>query len=43
MGGSLTLFAVLRDLQQLLACWSGTCPTCRRRLPPETAYLHGPP
>ena len=43
-GGRLTsLFEVVRELQQLLACWQGTCPTCRRRLSPETLYLHPPP
>jgi len=37
------LFEIARELQQLLACWQGTCPTCRRRLPPDTAYLRRPP
>ncbi len=42
-GGRLTsLFEVVRELQQLLACWQGTCPTCRRRLPPDTPYLKQP-
>jgi len=42
-GGRLTsLFEVVRELQELLACWQGTCPTCRRRLPPDTLYLHPP-
>ena len=36
-GGRLTsLFEVVRELQTLLACWHATCPTCRRRLPPDT-------
>jgi len=26
----LSLFAVLRELQRLLACWTGACPTCGR-------------
>jgi DDE superfamily endonuclease len=42
-GGSLTLFQLVGELQRLLACWSGTCPTCRRRLPPTTTFLRGPP
>ena len=43
-GGRLTsLFEVARELQQLLACWQGTCPTCRRRLLPNTPYLQQPP
>jgi hypothetical protein len=33
-GGSLSLFALLRELQPLIAFWTGHCPTCRRRLPP---------
>ncbi|MGI8594820.1 MAG: IS701 family transposase, partial [Solirubrobacteraceae bacterium] len=41
--GDLTLFRVLRELQQLVACWSGTCPTCKRRLPRKTAYLKASP
>ena len=41
-GGSLTLFAIVRELQALLACWHGTCPTCHRELPPDH-YLHPPP
>ncbi|MBM3123234.1 MAG: hypothetical protein FJZ97_13780 [Chloroflexi bacterium] len=39
----LSLFAALRELQRLLACWAGACPTCGRRLPPSTVYLHVPP
>jgi SRSO17 transposase len=34
-GSSLSLFALARELQALLACWQGTCPTCRRELPPN--------
>ena len=34
-GGSLTLFGIVRELQALLACWQGTCPICRRELPPD--------
>ena len=41
-GGSLTLYALLRELQRLIACWHGHCPTCRRPLPP-TSPLRGPP
>ena len=41
-GGSLTLFGVVRELQALLACWQGTCPTCRRELPPNH-HLRAPP
>ena|ERR1700691_4707947 len=33
---------VLGLLQTLLACWHGTCPVCRRELPPEHP-LRGPP
>jgi hypothetical protein len=36
----LTTFAVLRELQLLLACWAGACPLCLRRLPRSTAWLH---
>jgi SRSO17 transposase len=38
----LTLYAVLRELQTLLATWAGVCPTCRQPLrtqsptPPDT-------
>jgi len=39
----LSLFAALRELQRLLACWAGACPTCGRRLPPAIVYLHVPP
>ena len=39
----LTLFAVLRELQQLVACWTGACPTCKRPLPRRTPYLHAQP
>lgn len=41
-GGSLTLFQVLRELQALLACWHGTCPTCSRELPSDHP-LRAPP
>ena len=41
-GGSLTLYALLREFQRLIACWHGTCPTCRRRLPPASP-LRAPP
>jgi SRSO17 transposase len=41
-GGSLTLFELVGELQRLIACWNGTCPTCRRRLPP-TSPLRAPP
>ncbi len=41
-GGSLTLFQVVRELQTLLACWTGTCPVCRRELPPDH-HLRAPP
>ena len=41
-GGSLTLFAIVRELQALLACWHGTCPTCHRELPPDH-HLRAPP
>jgi hypothetical protein len=37
-GGSLTLFGIVRELQALLACWQGTCPICRRELPPDHHY-----
>jgi len=40
--GGLSIFQALAALQRLVACWSGTCPTCRRRLPPKTAYLESP-
>src|SRR6266511_49930 len=39
----LTLFQVLRELQQLVACWTGACPTCKRKLPRRTTYLHALP
>ncbi|HEY5528049.1 MAG TPA: hypothetical protein VIL51_01205, partial [Thermoleophilia bacterium] len=39
----LSLFAALRELQRLMACWTGACPTCGRRLPASTVYLHAPP
>jgi hypothetical protein len=29
----LTTYQVLGELQILLACWTGACPTCHRRLP----------
>jgi SRSO17 transposase len=38
-----SLFAALRELQRLMACWAGACPTCGRRLPAATVYLHAPP
>jgi SRSO17 transposase len=41
-GGSLSLFQLVRELQRLLACWDGTCATCRRPLPPNS-HLRGPP
>jgi SRSO17 transposase len=34
-GRLISLFEIVRELQALLACWQGTCPTCRRRLPPD--------
>jgi hypothetical protein len=36
----LTTFAVVRELQVLLAGWAGACPVCLRRLPRSTAWLH---
>ena len=38
----LTLFQVLRELQQLVACWTGACPTCRRELPPDCLPARAP-
>lgn len=35
-GGGLSLFALLHELHALIACWSGSCPICRRRLPLAT-------
>jgi hypothetical protein len=29
-GDGLALFAVVRELHALLACWQGNCPTCHR-------------
>jgi hypothetical protein len=39
----LTTFAVLRELQLLVAGWAGACPLCRRRFPRSTPWLHPPP
>src|SRR5437763_16952285 len=36
-GGSLTLFGVLRELQALVACWQGVCPTLATRSSRSTA------
>ncbi|OHV42105.1 hypothetical protein BBK14_31960 [Parafrankia soli] len=33
-GHGLTLYQVVAELQVLLACWVGWCPTCRQPLPP---------
>ena len=32
-GGGLSLYQVVRDLQILLATWTGACPTCHRDIP----------
>jgi hypothetical protein len=32
-GVGLTLWQLLEQLQVLLACWAGACPTCRRPAP----------
>src|SRR5690606_1939285 len=32
--GSLTLYKIIRELQTLLATWSGTCPTCHQHIHP---------
>ena len=41
-GRLISLHEIVRELQALLACWQGTCPTCRTRLPPDHP-LHQPP
>src|SRR4051794_32130929 len=42
-GGSLTLYALLRELERLIACWHGRCLTCRRRCrPPHQSADHPP-
>ncbi|MBB4939138.1 hypothetical protein FHR32_003443 [Streptosporangium album] len=29
----MSTYQVITELQLLLACWAGSCPTCRRALP----------
>ncbi|PZG14848.1 hypothetical protein C1J01_25715 [Nonomuraea aridisoli] len=36
----LTLYKVIRELQLLLATWTGACPTCHRRLKPLRRNSH---
>ncbi|OSP39085.1 hypothetical protein B7767_33480 [Streptomyces sp. 13-12-16] len=32
-GAGLSLYQVVRELQTLLALWTGACPTCHRDIP----------
>ncbi|TDD62984.1 hypothetical protein E1298_44160 [Actinomadura rubrisoli] len=33
----LTLYTIIRELQPLLATWTGACPTCHQAMNPHTA------